>query len=329
METLLLPDGSAPSVESAVARAIAYLEEGEVVALPTETVYGLAGDALNPSAAARIFEAKQRPFFDPLICHLPSLEWLDRFTNVPRGARTLVQSLAARFWPGPLTLVLPRRAEVPDLVSSGLPTVAVRQSAHSLFSMVVERFARPLAAPSANRFGRISPTRAEHVRQELDGRIPMILDGGPTLHGVESTIVAVDADSRLMRVLRSGPVTREQLELFGEVRVEEGTVLEHPEAPGQLKSHYAPRTRMVLAKPSAGPGAIGEKCGLLAWRSAVEGFAQVEVLSSVGDLREAAASLFAKMRRLDDSGLELIVAELVPNEGLGVAINDRLRRASS
>lgn len=329
METRLLPNSAEPSLEAAVDVAAGVLERGELVALPTETVYGLAGDALKAAAAARIFEAKERPFFDPLICHLPDQEWLDRLTLIPRSVCGLVDELTRSFWPGPLTLVLPKRPEVPDLVSSGLPTVAVRRSAHPLFGAILRRFGRPVAAPSANRFGRISPTQAEHVWQELGGRIPLIIDGGPTLHGVESTIVAVDPANGELRILRSGPVTWEQLALFGRVHGPEPIRMDQPEAPGQLKSHYAPRTRMILAS-GLGKGELPVgKVGLLAWRDPQPGFAALEVLSATGDLREAAATLFAKMRRLDDAGLDFILAELVPMVGLGAAINDRLTKASA
>ena len=328
METQVLPSVLQPSVVEAIDAAVRLLREGAVVALPTETVYGLAGDALNAEAAARIFEAKQRPFFDPLICHLPDAGWLDRMTQIPEGSQSLVNELVSRFWPGPLTLVLPRRAEVPDLVSSGLPTVAVRQSAHPLFAQVVGRFGGPLAAPSANRFGRISPTCAAHVLAELGGKIPLVLDGGPALHGVESTIVAVGSEKDRMRLLRSGPITREQLEAFGAVELVCETVLEHPEAPGQLKSHYAPRTPTVIAPKGVPVVARAGRCGLLAWRKEAPGFEKTEVLSCEGNLREAAAGLFARLRRLDEAGLDCIVVELVPEEGIGAAINDRLRKAS-
>jgi L-threonylcarbamoyladenylate synthase len=305
------------------------LQRGEVVALPAETVYGLAGDALNPEAAARIFEAKERPFFDPLICHLPDTNWLEKFTDIPRALRPQVERLVGAFWPGPLTLVLPKRSCVPDLVSSGLPTVAVRWSAHPLFHAVLKRFGRPLAAPSANRFGRISPTTAAHVFSELHDRIPLILNGGPAVHGVESTIVAPGKDG--LRILRSGPVTREQLASFG--AIVEGVENEGaPEAPGQLKSHYAPRTPLQLLEPGWERGRQIEPCvrnGLLAWRSAPAGFGASEVLSRQGDPVEAAAGLFAALRRLDEAGLEQIYAERVPETGLGVAINDRLQRAAA
>ncbi len=333
MQTRILP-GTGPDLEASVEALCAELESGGVVGLPTETVYGLAGDALNAAAAARIFEVKERPFFDPLICHVPDFSWVDRLAHVPVESRVLVEDLARAFWPGPLTLVLPRRECVPDLVSSGLPTVALRWSAHALFTRVVARFGRPLAAPSANRFGRISPTTAEHVRSELEGRIRWILDGGPSAHGVESTIVAF-ADSGL-RVLRAGPVTREQLGGFAPVlpAVErhaapgegEASVVE---APGQIASHYAPRTPLYLLEEGEPVGESVKECGLLAWRTAREGFARVEVLAPGGDARAGAACLFAALRRMDEAGLVRIYAEKPPRVGLGEAIHDRLRRAAA
>jgi L-threonylcarbamoyladenylate synthase len=210
--------------------------------------------------------------------------------------------------------------------------VAVRWSAHPLFQAVLERFGRPLAAPSANRFGRISPTTAEHVFAELNERIGLVLDGGPTRHGVESTIVAPTSEG--LKILRSGPVTREQLEEFGPV-FEAAGVEELPQAPGQLKSHYAPLTPLCLLAPGAQVGCAGAsavagpRVGLLAWREAPAGFGATEVLSERGDLVEAASRLFAALRRLDEAGLERIYAESVPDLGLGVAINDRLSRAAA
>ncbi len=309
--------GSGPEC---IARAVQLLREGEVVGLPTETVYGLGADALQPEAVAKIFEAKERPYFDPLIVHLPSVDWLERLTDVPASSRALVGRLMEAFWPGPLTLVLPRRPLVPDLVTSGLDSVAIRMSAHPVFQAVATAFGGPLAAPSANRFGRISPTCAEDVRKELDGRIPLIVDGGPTEHGIESTIVAVEGTA--LRILRSGPITADRLAQFGEVRMA-GTG-QKIESPGQLKSHYAPRTPMSLGDVAGG----GKNVGLLAWTGAGHGFGAIEILSATGDLREAAATLFAKMRRLDEAGLERIVAQPVPEHGLGIAIMDRLRKAS-
>src|SRR3954470_21860986 len=196
--------------------AVDLLRAGEVVALPTETVYGLAGDALNPLAVAKIFEAKERPSFDPLICHLPDLDWLPRMTRVTEEASAeLVVALIRRFWPGPLTLVLPKSDRVPEIVTSGLPHVALRMSANPAFQEIARKFNRPLAAPSANRFGRISPTTAEHVVAELDQRIQLVVDAGPTNHGIESTIVAIRRNA--LHILRSGPVTREQLAEFAPI----------------------------------------------------------------------------------------------------------------
>ena len=322
MNTLLLPTDSPENFACAVAEAVRFLGAGEPVALPTETVYGLAADATRPEAVLKIFEAKERPFFDPLIVHLPDWEWLDRIAAVPERDATLVGRLTECFWPGPLTLVLPRQELVPDVVTSGLQTVALRMSAHPVFRAVVSAFGRPLAAPSANRFGRISPTASAHVMSELAGRIPLVVDGGPTTHGVESTIIAV-AGGRI-EILRSGPVTREELAEFAEVT--NPGVVTKPVAPGQLKSHYAPRTplRLVLS-PHPIPG---QRCGLLAWEKTHPGFDAVEVLSPSGDLREAAARLFAAMRRLDEAGLDLIVAEPVPETGLGAAMMDRLNKAA-
>src|SRR6266700_2357449 len=173
------------------AAAVELLREGEIVALPTETVYGLASDALNPIAVAKIFEAKERPRFDPLIVHLPSRDWLERIADVSEHNRQLISKIADRFWPGPFTMVLPKRQVVPEIVTAGLDTVAVRISAHPVFAEIIQQFGKPLAAPSANRFGRASPTTAKHVLDELDARIPLIIDAGPTEHGIESTIISV------------------------------------------------------------------------------------------------------------------------------------------
>ncbi|HEX4084447.1 MAG TPA: L-threonylcarbamoyladenylate synthase [Chthoniobacteraceae bacterium] len=313
----------APGIEAAAA----LLAEGQVVALPTETVYGLAGHALDPRAAARIFEAKERPFFDPLITHLPALEWLDRLTTAADDS--LVRTLVDRFWPGPLTMVLPRRPAVPDIVTSGLPTVAVRMSAHPLFRAVLERFGRPVAAPSANRFGRISPTAAAHVMEELGGRIPLILDGGSCAHGVESTVIA-PRDGKL-HLLRAGPVTIEELSAIAPVIAAAPGAIE---SPGQLESHYAPGTRMrLLSNVSESEAWVAQgRVGLLAWRRAVKPpqFSAMEVLTPGDEPREAAANLFAAMRRLDALGLDLIVAEPPPADaGLCAAIADRLRKAAA
>jgi len=347
VDTKLFDTHPPAALTATVDATVGALANGEVVALPTETVYGLAADALRTDAVLKIFEAKERPFFDPLIVHLPSRDWLERVANIPDESRSLVEALIARFWPGPLTLVLPRTPIVPDLVTAGLETVAVRMSAHPIFGLVAQRFGKPLAAPSANRFGRISPTTAAHVHSELAGRIPIIVDGGPTEHGIESTIVTVEGER--LRLLRAGPVTPEEIaETFRAARrgpeaadggsefllqVEESLLLK-PQAPGQLKSHYAPRTPLALVENSAEwiRDRAGLRCGLLAMSPRKDAdyarFDSVEWLSPSGNLREAAATLFARLRRLDEAGLDAIVAERIAEEGLGIAIMDRLRKAA-
>jgi L-threonylcarbamoyladenylate synthase len=326
--TQVLPSRTASARAEAVAKAAEFLRSGDAVALPTETVYGLAADALKGEAVAKIFAAKERPRFDPLIVHLPGREWLERVSRIDDDSRGLIEKLMAEFWPGPFTLVVPRREIVPDIVTSGLDTVAVRLSAHPVFAEIIRAFDSPLAAPSANRFGRVSPTTAQHVMDELDGRIPLIVDAGPTLHGIESTIVAVR--NGRMELLRRGPITRQQLEAFGEVVFAQAS--QRPEAPGQLSSHYAPSTPLVLAAdPSSFAVPANKKCGLLAWGSnaGASQFAEIRQLSSRQDLREAAANLFRHLRELDQLNLDLILAETLPDEGLGSAIMDRLRRAAT
>ena len=319
---------SPKQIEDAVESAVYLLGGGYPVALPTETVYGLAAWATNPDAVLRVFNVKDRPKFDPLIVHLPDPGWLDGVAAIPKLDRPLVDRLVSKFWPGPLTLVLPKKDLIPDVVTGGLETVAVRISSHPIFQSVVQAFGQPLAAPSANRFGRISPTTAQHVMEELGGKIHLVVDGGATTHGVESTVITLRGEN--IWILRSGPVTAEDLRPFAEeVAVANRSAL--PNAPGQLKSHYAPTTPMKFLRPEERPaGDPKRRVGLLAWCSDddARGFNPVEILSRTGDLREAAASLFSKMRLLDSAGLDLIVAEQVPEEGLGIAINDRLRKAA-
>jgi L-threonylcarbamoyladenylate synthase len=299
-----------------IPEAVAPLHAGLPVALPTETVYGLAADALSPDACARIFEAKERPLSDPLIVHVPSIDWLSRIAVPSPLALTLAQT----FWPGPLTLVLPRQASIPDIVTAGQDTVAIRMSAHPVFQEVVQTFGKPLAAPSANRFGRISPTCAAHVMSELEGRIGLILDGGPCTHGIESTIVHVLEDR--LQILRPGPITEDELRALAPVFHGPAGVA----APGGLTSHYAPRTKLVIEQQ---PRPQGPRTGLLSWSQIGEGFSQTEFLSRSNDLREAAANLYGAMRRLDEAGLDLIIAEALPESGIGAAIMERLRKAAA
>jgi L-threonylcarbamoyladenylate synthase len=311
-----------------VARAAEVLRRGGVVAFPTETVYGLGADALSPDACARIFAIKRRPRFDPLIVHVTdeaaaralTTEWSEH-----------AAALAAAFWPGPLTLVLPKRAAVPDIVTSGLPTVAVRVPAHPVARALLAATERPIAAPSANPFGYISPTCAEHVESQIGAEIPITLDGGPCGVGLESTIL--DLSSEEPTLLRAGALEVEAIEsVVGHVSRPDATA-ERPKAPGQLERHYSPHTRFaLLAEPATGRPP-GGRVGLLAFRRPsspiAEAYDVVEVLSESGDLREAAARLFAALHRLDAAGLDAIFAEPVPLHGLGLAIADRLRRAAA
>jgi L-threonylcarbamoyladenylate synthase len=310
------------------AAAVELLRKGEIVALPTETVYGLAADALNPIAVTKIFEAKERPRFDPLIVHLPARDWLEKIADVSEQNQRLISKLADRFWPGPFTIVLPKRGIVPEIVTAGLDTVAVRVSAHPVFADIVCELDYPLAAPSANRFGRVSPTTAQHVLDELHGRIPLIIDAGPAEHGLESTIISVRGNN--IEILRRGPITADQLSEFGKVNIlapPGGTV----SAPGQLSSHYAPKTPLrVIDNATSFSLEKDQRVGLLAWHriESEKRFAVVRRLSARQDLREAAANLFRYLRELDQSDVDLILAERVPAQGLGAAILDRLERAS-
>lgn len=346
--------------------AAGALRSGELVAMPTETVYGLAGVAFDEHAVASIFAAKERPSFDPLICHVPPAEgdWLAHLaasglvdlTQLSEGARTVVRRLAEAFWPGPLTLVLPRHSGVPDLVTSGLATVGVRCPRHPIAQQLLRAVGAPLAAPSANRFGRISPTSAQDVITELGDRIAYVLDGGACDVGIESTVLLVSPAGELV-LLRPGGVSREQLEA-----VAQRAVLPAHEAknsigllsPGLLASHYAPRKPLRLLPQrldemsdtalrdwfdriaSRGIGILMTRGNArdIAHRlvSATGTTAQrvVDVLSPTGNLEEAARTLFAKLRALDeDSRVDQIWAETFPaRDGLAHAINDRLQKAS-
>lgn len=309
------------------------LARGELVAFPTETVYGLGAHAFRPEALARIFEAKRRPFFDPLIVHVGSLAMAELVcARIDDRARLLME----RFWPGPLTLVLPKADAVPDIAVSGLPTVAVRMPDHPVALGLIRACGFPVAAPSANPFGRLSPTAAAHVAAHFEEGLSLILDGGPCAVGVESTILSLAGVTPV--ILRAGGLSREDIEAaVGEVEISaspsgSGADPQRPLAPGQLASHYAPRTPLRLLRGLNLPAPLPEgPVGLLAFRGpAPAGFAgPVEILSAGGDPREAAANLFACLHRLDGQGLALILAEAVPEEGLGLAIMDRLRKAAA
>lgn len=302
--------------------------------MPTETVYGMAGDALNPAALAGIFEIKRRPFFDPLIVHIESVTEVSALcAEIPADAQRLMDV----FWPGPLTLVLPRTARVPDLVTAGLETVAVRMPAHPVARALLHASGLALAAPSANPFGGLSPTTAAHVVEAFaddpTGLLDCVLDGGPCLVGVESTVVGFEEGAPVL--LRAGGIARETLDATLGRRV--GDPSPRAEAghgpvasPGALPWHYAPRTPVRLLGRETDEAPRGDAA--LVWfgpENAPEGYRLVENLSRAGDAREAAANLFAALHRLDATGVGRIDARLLPDAGLGLAVNDRLRKAAA
>ncbi len=301
-ETLVQPFGA-----EAIASAAALVAQGQCVAMPTETVYGLAADATDGIAVAGIYAAKGRPSFNPLIVHVPDLATAERIAIFNPVARDLAQ----RFWPGPLTLVLPLRPDsgIASLATAGLKTIALRVPAHPAMLALLAACGTPLAAPSANASGSISPTCAAHVLKSLGGRIPMIVDAGSTSLGLESTIVAVDDDGAL-RLLRPGPID------LGLTLSDSGAI----EAPGQLASHYAPAKPLRLDATSAGQDE---------WLIGFGGIGGDATLSASGDLVEAAAQLFGALHDADASAPPRIAVAPVPEIGLGAAINDRLRRASA
>lgn len=304
-------------------QAAALLREGKLVAIPTETVYGLAANVYDAEAVLRIFEVKNRPAFDPLIVHVRDRA---QVKEVARSIPPEALALMDRFWPGPLTLVLPKQPRVPDIVTSGLDTVGVRMPAHPMALDLLRSLDFPLAAPSANPFGYISPTTAQHVADQLGERIPYILDGGPCAVGVESTIIGWEDGVPVL--YRPGGLSLEAIEeVIGSVRPQVKQVL--PAAPGMIESHYAPRKPLFVGEVGALMNAhVGKRIGVIAFR-AHHAAARCETLSAQGDPSEAAHKLFAAMRALDTSDVDVILAEVFPEVGLGKAINDRLRRAAA
>ncbi len=315
-----------PATSEAIAAAADIIRRGEVVAFPTETVYGLGADATNAAAVARIFAIKSRPSFDPLIVHIDTPGLLPGVASaVPPAAALLVE----RFWPGPLTVVLPKGDRIPAIVTAGLASVAVRVPDHPVARALIAAAGCPIAAPSANPFGYVSPTAAAHVDAQLSARVALILDGGPCRVGVESTIVSfVESEPAL---LRHGGIALEDIErVIGPLRIATDRPLAL--APGQLPRHYAPRTPLAIVNAVGDvPPAQRAGAALLLPRPAADarGFAQVEVLSDDGGLTTMAANLFAALRRLDAGGFAHIFAVAIPETGLGRAIMDRLRRASA
>jgi len=339
----------------ALAEAAAAIRAGEPVAFPTETVYGLGANALDPLAVARVFEAKDRPRFDPLIVHIAAAEELERYADRRDLADARVERLAARFWPGPLTVVLRKRETIPGIVTAGLDTVGLRVPDHPIALRLIGAAGVPIAAPSANRFGGLSPTRAEHVRRQLGGRIGLILDGGPSRIGVESTVLLL-ADGR-RTLLRPGGLPVEEIEAeIGPLEAEVGPLDAEGRpgqreagrgadadkrpalSPGRMIAHYAPGVPLEIVPPDV-PVVIApdERVGLLAGSAGGQAraeslgarFAAVEVPAPDGDPLRLAAGLFEALHRLDTAGLDRIVAQPVPEVGLGRAIMDRLRRAAA
>jgi len=310
------------ATEENIKKAAEIIRKGGLVSFPTETVYGLGADAMNPIAAAKIFEAKERPFFDPLIVHVCKASMVEAVTSdIPELARQLM----SEFWPGPLTLVLPKGDNVPDIITSGLSTVAVRMPHHETALKLIETSGTPIAAPSANKFSCLSPTEAKHVENQLGERIDMILDGGQCHIGVESTIVKVDEKG--ITLLRPGGISIEDIESRTGIKVSLRKNEDTTEAPGQLPFHYSPGKKLIIKdiieeinnswsylffkKP--GKLTLNENC---------------RVLSADGDMEEAAANLFSFLHELDANNTEMIIAEKIPMEGLGRAIMDRLMKAS-
>jgi len=302
-----------------VAEAARLLRAGELVAFPTETVYGLGADATDDRSVAAIFAAKQRPRFNPLIVHVLNAETAETLAEFDDRARRL----AATFWPGPLTLVLPRRQDSSAslLVSAGLDSIAVRVPAQPVARSLLAETGRPVAAPSANLSGQVSPTTAQHVRDSLSGRIPLILAGGRCSVGLESAVV--DLTGPIARLLRPGSVTAEDLEaLIGPLA--SGDETDRPRSPGQLASHYAPNAPLRLNASQPRPGEA-----YLAFGPDLRKGDRIANLSTEGDLHEAAANLFAMLRALDQAGIAGIAVAPIPDQGLGAAINDRLTRAAA
>ncbi|MEM8899974.1 MAG: L-threonylcarbamoyladenylate synthase [Bacteroidota bacterium] len=308
-------------------KAVELLTKGEVVALPTETVYGLAANALNESAVSKIYQAKNRPSFNPLIIHLAESTPLAEYAqDIPEEAHILAKA----FWPGPLTLLLPKRSTVPDLVTAGSAIVAIRIPAHPLIQAVLAHTHFPLAAPSANPSGYISPTSASHVKRQLDGRIPYILDGETSHVGVESTIVGFQDGQ--VTIYRYGGVSEEEIESILGKKLQTNLHSHSPQSPGMLKSHYAPGLPLHLGEiPQLLKQFAGRRIGVISFKTSYvhEDIAVQYILSPQGELDQAASNLFSMLHKMDQNDVELILAERVPNEGVGKAINDRLTRATA
>ena len=320
---VILKDNNHPKMDisAKIDQAAEYIRQGKVVAFPTETVYGLGANALNPMAVAKIFELKERPSFDPLIVHIDSLSYLE---NLVSNSDERVYRLAERFWPGPLTIVLPKSKIVPDIVTSGLPTVGIRMPGNQIALDLIRLSGCPIAAPSANKFGRISPTTASHVRKQLMD-VDYILDGGKTTMGIESTIIRITDQG--FQILRNGIITHEDIEEI--VPYDKSTIADKLMAPGMMKSHYSPRKKLLIADNENLKTTNKSKAGLISFTGELEdGFFKVIRVSERNDPRDYAVNMFEAMHTFeDDTEIEEIIAEPVSETGIGKAIMDRLRKA--
>jgi L-threonylcarbamoyladenylate synthase len=317
-------------IGTSIETAIELLEKGEIVALPTETVYGLAANALNPEAVAKIFDAKDRPHFNPLIVHTKS--W-DAAMGYCKDVPEIAHQLASCFTPGPLTFLLKKENNIPDLVTAGSDLVAIRIPKHPMALNLLSRLDFPLAAPSANQFGYISPTSAAHVMDSLEGKIAYILDGGNTSIGLESTIIGFGEDNNVV-VYRVGGIAIEDIEsvIDGKVLWTNNSKEEKPKTAGQLKSHYAPHTALYIGDINTlFQQHLGKQIGLISLSNPYPElqFAQRFLLSPSNNMTEAAQNLFSFLRQIDQLKLDIILVEPLPNEGLGRTINDRLNRAQA
>lgn len=305
-----------------IKQAAELIRMGELVAFPTETVYGLGANALNPLAVAKIFEMKERPSFDPLIIHIAHINDIEPLIN---GMDERVHKLASVFWPGPLTMVLPKSDIVPDIVTSGLPTVGIRMPNNPIALELIKQSQCPISAPSANKFGRVSPTTAQHVAKQLP-HVMCILDGGRTHVGIESTIISLNPEG--FEILRHGVITQEDIEKvlpYSPSTIQNQAIL----APGMVKSHYSPNKPLYIIGESLPENLNTKKCGIIAFsKLPSQEYKEYFVLSEKSDLRECAVNLFAAIHRMEEQPVEFIVVEPVPEIGIGIAIMDRLRKAA-
>lgn len=310
-----------------IQKAIAILSANKLVAIPTETVYGLAGNIFSEIAIKRIFETKKRPFFNPLIVHIPSIEALDNIvSDIPEKAKLLAHA----FWPGSMTLVLKKQSTIPDLITAGKDTVAVRVPNHSVTLALLKQLPFPLAAPSANPFGSISPTKPEHVERYFKNDIEQVLDGGPCTNGIESTIIGFENQTPV--IYRLGALAIEDIEaIVGKIEIKNKKE-QNPDAPGMLDRHYAPITKTYLtsAVTEEVKKHLGKRIGVITFNINIKNnaIASIITLSKSSNLQEAASKLYDAMHRLDHEGLDVIIAEKFPDSGLGKSINDRLQRAT-